>query len=208
MATTTYVTLANVKLWLGISSTSEDTNLTQIIGAASRVVDRHTRRRFWVDDAVSAKVFTPEFGDLQFVPDISTATGVVVKTDTTDSGVYDTTWTVDNRTSYGFGLEPVNAQAEAETVGDWPYTRIRALAGSFPMLRYSLQVTALWGWPAVPDDVETATTMLTSRLWKRKDAILGVAGGADVGFIELARRMDPDIQRLLAPYRVLDVAGL
>ena len=60
----------------------------------------------------------------------------------------------------------------------------------------------------MPEDIETATMMLAARIWKRKDAILGVAGGPEVGITELAKRMDPDIKRLLDPYRVLTIGAV
>ena len=208
MATTQYATLSDVKAWLGITTTDQDDNLNQVIPVASRMIDRHCRRRFWIDDLVSDRVFTAEFADLLTVPDIATDTGIVVKTDTTNDGSYDQTWTENSRTTWGYRLEPVNAQAETEDIADEPYTSIVVLAGSFPSGKYAVQVTAKYGWPAVPEDIETATVMLAARIWKRKDAILGVAGGPEVGITELAKRMDPDIKRLLDPYRVLTIGAV
>ena len=207
-ATTQYAALTDVKEWLGLTTSDQETNLNQIIPVASRMIDRHCRRRFWLDDAASARVFTPEFPDLLFVPDIGTAVGLVVKTDTNNDGTYNQTWTENSRVASGFKLEPVNALAPDEAVEDEPYTRIVTLAGSFPIVNYAVQVTAKYGWPAVPEDIETATVMLTARLWKRKDAVLGVAGGPEVGIVELANRMDPDIKRLIDPYRVLTIGGI
>lgn len=208
MATTQYATLTVVKAWLGLSTSDQDTNLEQIVPVASRIIDRHCRRRFWLDDAASDRVFTAEFPDLLFVPDIGTTVGVAVKTDTNGDGTFNKTWTDNSRTALGYRLEPVNALAPDESVEDEPYTRIVALSGAFPLTKYAVQVTAKYGWPAVPEDIETATIMIAARLWKRKDAILGVAGGLDVGFMELKHRMDPDIKRLIDPFRTLSVGAI
>ena len=208
MATTQYATLANTKTWLGITTTAEDTRLGFVLPAISRAIDSYCRRRFFLDDAVSTREFTPEFPDLILCGDISTTTGLIVKTDTTDDGMFDQTWTENNRTTWGYRLEPVNALSPDETIEDSPYTRIVALAGEFPLVHYSVQVTAKWGWPAVPSAIEQATYLWASRIWKRKDAVLGVSGGPELGFVELARRMDPDIKALLDPYRVLDIGGI
>ena len=201
MATTEYATLAQVKAWLGITGTSQDTILPAVITAASRAIDDFCGRRFWVDDSASERFFTPDDPTLLFVPDIASTTGLVVATDSGFDGTYEQVWTSDARTGYGYRLEPVNALAAAEAVEKRPYTRLRALSGEWPSLDYSVSVTATWGWPSVPAEISNAALLLTSRLWKRKDAVLGVAGGPDVGFLELARRMDPDIARSLYPFR-------
>jgi hypothetical protein len=62
-----------------------------------------------------------------------------------------------------------------------------------------VQVTARWGWPAVPEPVRSACGILAGRLFKRADSLLGVAGFGDLGAITL-RAVDPDVQRMLAPY--------
>jgi hypothetical protein len=47
--------------------------------------------------------------------------------------------------------------------------------------------------------VRSATAILAGRLYKRADSLLGVAGFGDLGAIML-RAVDPDVQRMLAPY--------
>jgi hypothetical protein len=63
-----------------------------------------------------------------------------------------------------------------------------------------LQVTAKWGWPSVPSPVTSACILLAGRLVKRGDSLLGVAGFGDLGAITV-RAIDPDVERMLRPYR-------
>jgi hypothetical protein len=91
--------------------------------------------------------------------------------------------------------EPLNALAKGT-----PITKLVAYETYFPMdIRPTVQVTARWGWPAVPEPVRSACGILAGRLFKRADSLLGVAGFGDLGAITL-RAVDPDVQRMLAPY--------
>jgi hypothetical protein len=63
-----------------------------------------------------------------------------------------------------------------------------------------VEVTARWGWPSVPDDIEQATYILSADLYKRKDSIGGVLGLSELGAI----RMSPlgrDITSMVRAYR-------
>jgi hypothetical protein len=44
-----------------------------------------------------------------------------------------------------------------------------------------VQVTAKFGWPAVPDNVEKACIIQAVQLFKAKDAAFGVASFGDMG---------------------------
>jgi hypothetical protein len=68
----------------------------------------------------------------------------------------------------------------------------------------SLQVTAQWGWNAIPNDVREATILLTMRGFARYNAALGVVGFADMAI--QVRAVDPDVREMLNPYRLLAVA--
>lgn len=50
----------------------------------------------------------------------------------------------------------------------------------------------------VPENVREATRMLTSRLFRRRLSPEGVAGFGDFGAVRVSR-VDPDIERLIAP---------
>jgi hypothetical protein len=132
------------------------------------------------------------------VDDISTTTGLIVKTDSAGDATYATTLGAAD-----YQVEPLNAVSRGV-----PITMIRTTASGYLPTTYApagVQVTARWGWPAVPQPVQSACVILAGRLVKRGDSLLGVAGFGDLGAITV-RSIDPDVQRMLAPYRVLVVA--
>ena len=72
----------------------------------------------------------------------------------------------------------------------------RHLQGAFN-LGFWYRVTASWGWPAVPAQVEQAAQMLASRLFARQNSPLGVAAGDIPIYVS---RHDTDVRALLAPF--------
>lgn len=194
------ITAANLKSHLGISDTTDDTTIGYAVNAANSAVVEWCGRSFdkTATGSASARKFYPECSTHIDVDDFWETSVLVVKTDQGDDGTYETTWTVDT----DFILEPTNGIVNGIA---WPYTRIVAVgARLFPLSnrRPSVQVTAAWGWTAVPDAVFEATLIKAARIWKRKNSPEGVLGGfADFGAVRITNREDPDVQMLLAPYR-------
>jgi hypothetical protein len=187
-----YCTLSELKSVMRINDTVDDTMLEARITEASRVIDQHCDRRFYADTNATARLYVPPVSDLVMVDDISTTTGLIVKIDSNGDGTYATTLTASQ-----YQLEPVNGLAKGS-----PVTMIRAI--NTAMLTRSapagVQVTAKWGWPSVPSPVTSACILLAGRLVKRGDSLLGVAGFGDLGAITV-RAIDPDVERMLRPYR-------
>lgn len=195
-----YCTLPQLKgeLGLQVSNTNNDTELELAINAASRQIDGYTGWRFWQDGTVVAREYFADSHTCVCVPEgISTVTGLIVKIDEDGDGTFETTLTI----STDFFLAPVNA---GDNVPAWPYTEIILADNySFPLLanrRPGVQVTAKFGWPAVPDDVTKACIVLAHDLFKSKDAPFGVAGIADTGVMRVGQ-MRADLRGLLAQYR-------
>jgi hypothetical protein len=65
--------------------------------------------------------------------------------------------------------------------------------------RAPLQVTARWGWTAVPAPVADACLILAEEDFKLKDSPFGVGGYGQFGIIRV--RDNPMAARMLAPYR-------
>ena len=193
-----YCTLGELKAVMRIMDTVDDELLEARISEASRVIDQHCDRRFYADGTATARVYVANAYNLVFVDDVSTTTGLVVKTDSTGDGTYATTMTAAQIQS-----EPLNATSKG-----LPITSIRTTSsGAFPTVAApaGVQVTAKWGWPAVPEPVKSACILLAGRLVKRGDSLLGVAGFGDLGAITV-RAIDPDVERMLRPYRIAVVA--
>jgi hypothetical protein len=64
-----------------------------------------------------------------------------------------------------------------------------------------VKLTAVYGWPSVPIAIKQACVIQSSRIYKRLDSPLGVAGFGDLGAIRVTRDLDPDVAQLVAPYR-------
>lgn len=187
-----YVSLATLKLALGITDTDRDTLLDNALAAASRGIDDHCGRRFWADPVAVARTYNPrgrvvcddDGSERILVDDISSTDGLIVETGAAGGG----TWTAVT----GYEAAPENALADGK-----PITSLRLLSGSWAYgPRVRVRVTALYGWPAVPDVVVTATLLQSSRLYKRKDTPEGVMGSSEWGAIRVSR-IDPDVQALV-----------
>lgn len=190
-----YITLAGLKNYLKIDDSVEDTLLEQIVESASRSIDRIANRRFYLDSTASARTYRP-IGNLRVITDdIGSTTGLILKTDPNATGTYQTTMTLNT----DYIVEPTNALAKGRPVNY--LTIVGSTALSLPVNYWpQVQVTAKWGWPEVPDDIEQATYILSADLYKRKDSIGGVLGLSELGAI----RMSPlgrDIAAMVRAYK-------
>lgn len=193
-----YATLGQLKLRLNITDTNDDVALTSALGAATQAIEGLCGRQFNDAGAVSARVYYPDSLTLVVVDDFSTSTGLIVALDYSNAGTYSTTITSTN-----FQLEPLNGIVDGST--GWPYNRIRAIQTWYPLWltsigdpRTSIQITARWGWAAVPAPVVEACLMLAEETFKMKDAPYGVAGFSQYGAVRV--RENPKVMALLSRY--------
>lgn len=189
-----YATLAELKARMSIADTNDDTMLTISLGTASRGIEKFCRRQFNSAGAATARVYYPLHSGLVLVDDFHTTSGLVVKTDTDDDGVYDLTWS-----SIDYQVEPLNGVQDGLT--GWPYWKIRAVEYiRFDQLgkRAPVEVTANWGWAAVPSPVKESCLQLAEEVFKMKDSPYGVAG---MGDFVVRIRDNPKIAGMLTAYR-------
>lgn len=187
--TTLYVTLTELKSWLGIDGGDEALEVCAY--AASRAIDAVCNRRFYPDTTATARTFHASGSYGADVDDFYTTTGLIVKTDTAGNGGYGTTWAATD-----YQVEPFTP-AEG-----WPYTRLTAV-GDYTFSRTAipfLQVTAKWGWEATPDEIRVAARIQASRIYHRRNSPQGVAGFGDLGVVRVSNRVDPDVEMLVRPY--------
>jgi hypothetical protein len=84
----------------------------------------------------------------------------------------------------------------------WPYWQVRVrpfAAACFPCWEDGVQVTAQWGWAAVPPAVKEACLILAEETFKLKDAPFGIQGYGDYGPVRV--RDNPKVASMLNPYR-------
>lgn len=181
-----------------ISDSTDDTQFDEVLAMSSRAIEHHCRQQFNAAGSASARVYYPDGNVITTVDDISTTSGLIIKTDTAGDGTYATTWA-----STDYQLEPLNGVVDGET--GWPYYRIRAVGDYlFPCVYLDqiapLQVTANWGWAAVPKAIKFACILLALEAMKLKGAPFGVANFDQFGPIRV--RDNPRVMALLAPYRL------
>jgi hypothetical protein len=192
--TNAYCTLSDLKTSLGIDDIQDDTSLEAAIMAASRMVDDYTGRFFYKDGTTAAPVtryytaqdfYTTNIDDAYYISEIATDDNF----DQTYSTVFATS---------DYMVEPVNNPRRG-----WPWTRLLAIgAYIFPYnLPQSVRVKAVWGWSAIPNEVQMATKIQASRLFVRRQSPFGIAGSPEIGTVRLGSRLDPDVEVLLRPFR-------
>ena len=192
--TNAYCTLSDLKTSLGIDDIQDDTSLEAAIMAASRMVDDYTGRFFYKDGTTGAPVtryytaqdwWTTNVDDIIHISEIAT--------DDNFDQLYTTVWATSD-----YMVEPVNNPRRG-----WPWTRLLAIgAYIFPFnLPQSVRVKGVWGWSAVPNEVQMATKIQAARLFVRRQSPFGIAGSPDIGTVRLGSRLDPDVEVLLRPFR-------
>jgi hypothetical protein len=197
-----YATLADVKAALRITDTVDDSLLEISIEAASREIDGFCERVF--TQSTATRIYRPTDAFTVDLDDLQTVT--TLKTDADGDGVFDTTWgTAD------YQLNPLNGIAGGITT---PYTTLKAV-GSYLFPIYeprnvnsqeaSVQIAGVWGWPSIPTAVKQACIILSMRQFKRYDSPTGVMGFGDLGVMRVGR-VDPDVEKLLMPFRRMSFA--
>jgi len=189
-----YCTLAELKASLNITDSVDDTALEAAITAASRLIDDYTERFFYAN-GTSISPVTRYYTALDpytiYVDDITTVTEIA--TDDNFDFTYGTVFTTSD-----FMVEPIN-----NPIRGFPYNRLLAIGSYiFPyQLPQAVRVKGVWGFTAVPAEVNMATLIQSSRLFGRRQSPFGIAGSPEMGTVRLYSRLDADVEVLLRPFR-------
>jgi len=193
-----YATLADVKSALRITDSVDDTLLEGAVESASRLIDGYAMRNFYQSGTVTRDFATPDPLICQ-IDDLA-GTAITVEAQLSSDGSY-TTFAVTD-----YQLEPLNGDLDGIP---WAFDRIRAIEDYvFPTGNQFaddgealVRVTGVFGWPSVPKAIEIATIIQATRIFKRFDSPLGVAGFGDFGAVRVSRFLDPDVEQLVMPYK-------
>ena len=189
-----YCTLADVKAALRITDSVDDSLLEMAVESASRLIDGYAYRYFY-NAGTATRDFVAEDSYLTIIDDLIS----ISELKTTDEiGSDYVTWSADD-----YQLRPVNGKIDGLSV---PYTSILStddLLFNIKGQQALVRVTGVWGWSAVPIAIKQATVIQSSRIYKRLDSPLGVAGFGDFGAIRVGRALDPDVEQLVMPYRIM-----
>lgn len=198
-----YATVEALKSRIGISATDtvDDYELYEACFSASRAVEHACDRHFWRTTTGTVRTVEPNGPYLLKLPAFHDLVSVsALATDASGDGVFETTWT-----SSDYQLLPYAPDAAPETR---PYTKIKAIgAQTFPLLPCvpslsrddRVQITGVWGWPAVPKGVKQGALILAEELFKLKDAPFGIAGFGDLGVVRV--RENPKVAALISRYQ-------
>jgi hypothetical protein len=189
-----YATLQEVKNSLRITDNIDDSLLETAIESASRMIDGFTARTF--SNAGTATRNFAATDALNLIIDDAISISVVSSTD--EVGDTYVVWEAND-----FQLEPLNSRSDGLYM---PYTGIRAVGDyTWPVVDQQAlcRITGVWGWPSIPTAIKQATIIQSSRLYKRLDSPLGVAGFGDMGAIRVGRYLDPDVEQLAMPFRIM-----
>jgi hypothetical protein len=183
-----------VKASLKITDNLDDTLLEIAVESASRLIDGYTGRYFY-NAGTATRNYAASDSWIVYIDDVQSVSEVASTDEVGDSY---TTWGVND-----YQLEPLNGLSNGLTQ---PYTSIRATKQYvWPFLadRALVKITGVWGWASIPMAVKQATILQAARIFKRNDSPLGVAGFGDMGVIRVGARLDPDVQHLVDPYRLM-----
>ena len=189
-----YCTLAQIKAAARIQDSVDDSLLEMAVESASRAIDGHAGRYFY-SSGTATRYFTADESFICEIDDLA-GTALTLQSSSNAQRNFDVTWAVGD-----YQLEPTNGVVDGLGV---PYTRIRAVQNYlFPIQGGDalVKVTGVFGWPAVPTSITQACVIQASRIFKRLDSPLGIAGFGDMGAMRVSRYLDPDVEQLVAPYR-------
>jgi len=192
-----YCTLEQLKDSARITDNVDDTLLELAIESASREIDRACERYFY-NSGTATRIFASRDSYVCEIDDLVSIDHL--KTDPEGDGNYTVTWTTSD-----YNLEPLNGYSGGI---EHPFTQIRARdTYLFPLENEEplVEVRGTWGWSSVPTAITQATVILASRIYKRNDSPLGVAGFSDLGVIRVGS-IDPDVEALIHPYKKMRFA--
>lgn len=192
-----YATAALVKTYLNISSSSDDTLITNLITRAQAVIDNYTHRTFEVStnttkyfdsvrNVLTTTLFFNEGLELATAPTTITNGDAVVLVLNTDCVTLPA-----NAAPY-YGIEMLRS-----TSNQWTQTA----AGDN---QRAISILGKWGYSlTAPDDVVAATIRLTAFLYRQRESNADLDRAVSVadGMVLLPSNIPNDVISMLEPYK-------
>ena len=190
-----YATLAQFKAAVGITDSTDDTALQNVLDATDTLIDLHCDRKTGFGTASETRYYTAE--DYQYVLTDDLVSVTTLQTDDDANGTYETTWT----SGTDFVLAPVNSALDG-----FPYTEIDTSVSwprNFPKDVYrGVKVVGVFGFPSVPAAVVQAEIIQANAVWSSRTAAFAIVGSADLGgILRMSRALHPEAALILEPYR-------
>ena len=188
-----YTTLAQLKAKLlpeGVTFTTNDSMVENIIEAVSRWIDAYCGRIFYVTGS-ETRVYTPITSHLVVTDDIATITSVKLDT---GSRAYGTTMA-----STDYDTLPYNTTATVMPIMGLTLSPNSAYS-FYPNISKSVQIVGTFGVPSGCtwlEQVREACEIQCARIYKRKDSPFGVTGMNALGQNTIISDLDADVKALL-----------
>ena len=188
-----YTTLAQLKAKLlpeGVTFTTNDTMVENIIEAVSRWIDAYCGRIFYTTSS-ETRVYTPITSHLVVTDDIATITSVKLDT---GSRAYGTTLAATD-----YDTLPYNTTATVMPIMGLALSPNSAYS-FYPSISKSVQIVGTFGVPSGCtwlEQVREACEIQCARIYKRKDSPFGVTGTGALGQISVLEGLDTDVKALL-----------
>ena len=203
-----YTSREEIKSRLNISDTKDDFEIDLAVQAAARWIEGRCGRHFY--QMQDTRTYVPESIWAAHIDDVVSVSQLAV--DPQGTGVFSQIWTQGVHYELAVGERRYNPMASGEAQ---PYREIRVIGGGtmffpfiWPLYRQDrIQVTGVFGWPAVPPAVTQAALLLASDLFKLKDAPFGVQGMADFGMVKVqaGSQVEYLLQKYIDPSRKVGV---
>lgn len=190
----TYVSVADVKAYLGISGSGDDALLTSLVAKAEQFIETYTMRVFTVA-ADEARYLVPgvdsEGVDLYLPWDLCAITSVQVDAD---------------------GASPVTLTANTDYITQprhtTPYYLLRMMTNSAYSWSYAsdpekgVLITGRWGYSTTPpQDIIFCTMRLAAYYYRQKDAsVFDTTALPDAGVIMIPQGVPKDVKMILDNY--------
>lgn len=187
-----YCSLSQIKAAVRITDSVDDALLEMAVESASRMIDAECDRNFY-SSGTATRDFIPNDDYTVDTDDLTTI--VSVKLD--DAG--ELTFPITLATT-DYQREPVNQRVSGNA---FPITRLRMI-GDYLLPIWGRQATVriegVYGFTPQPIQITQACVIQASRIFKRLDSPLGVAGFGDMGAIRVGK-VDPDVAMLIRPFK-------
>jgi len=162
-----YASAKEYRAAVGAADEKNDTVITALLKAVSHgCIDKRTRRFFSKDAAAVARLFDGNGRERLWLPaDIASTAGIVAKVDLNgDYDVGDSGETITLNTDYWLGPENAALEPEPQPFEWIEVNPSSAVLSCWPEQRRALELTAIYGWPAVPGAVREATILIAREM--------------------------------------------
>ena len=166
-----YIEAADYRARIEKTDTGDDGAIDAQLKAVSRFIDKRMRRFFTKDAAVVTRTLKGNGESKLWLPfDIATTSGLIVKADTDGDYSFDDESALTINTDFWVG--PFDADKGSEA---WPFEwlMVHPTSGNlsvWPDQEQAVQVTAVCGWPDIPEAIKELTVAITRYLRDLEEA--------------------------------------